>query len=157
MKKKVVDPLIFFRKVKFEVPGRPIGKGRPRFVRIGKYVRTYTPKDTIEYENKIKKSYLSNIGDIKLNGPLCIDIKAYYEPPKSISNKRKNIMVNDNEILYTKKPDIDNIAKSVLDGLNSIAFDDDAQVVKMTVEKHYSNKSKVSITLEENYKFKREV
>ena len=33
------------------------------------------------------------------------------------------------------KPDVDNIAKAVLDALNGIAYDDDSQVVELTVKK----------------------
>ncbi len=40
-----------------------------------------------------------------------------------------------NEISPTKKPDIDNIAKIVLDAMNKFAFKDDTQITKLEVEK----------------------
>ena len=38
----------------------------------------------------------------------------------------------------TKKPDVDNIIKVVLDGLNKTAYEDDKQVVKVSLEKIYT-------------------
>ncbi len=36
---------------------------------------------------------------------------------------------------FTRKPDADNIAKSVMDALNGMAWEDDAQVTELTVRK----------------------
>ena len=49
----------------------------------------------------------------------------------------------------TKKPDIDNIVKIVLDALNKMAFKDDNQITKLEVEKVYSEKEKIFIRIEE--------
>ena len=49
----------------------------------------------------------------------------------------------------TKKPDIDNIGKVVMDALNKIAFDDDSQVIKLLVEKVYGEEPRVEITIGE--------
>ena len=38
---------------KFSIPGKPIAKGRPRFSRMGKFVKTRTPEETINFENKV--------------------------------------------------------------------------------------------------------
>ena len=37
-----------------------------------------------------------------------------------------------------KKPDADNVAKIVLDSLNKIAYEDDKQVVELTVIKRWT-------------------
>ena len=37
-------------KVTFTVPGIPVGKGRPRFMKNG---HTYTPQKTRDYEDKV--------------------------------------------------------------------------------------------------------
>ena len=49
----------------------------------------------------------------------------------------------------TKKPDIDNIVKIVLDALNKMAFKDDNQITKLEVEKFYSEKEKIFVRIEE--------
>lgn len=83
-----------------------------------------------------------------LDKPLKVKIIAYYDIPQSISKKKRQQMIN-NEILPTKKPDTDNIAKGILDALNGIAYLDDKQVVKLEVEKHYSQNARVEVTIEE--------
>ncbi|MBR3003248.1 MAG: RusA family crossover junction endodeoxyribonuclease, partial [Clostridia bacterium] len=83
-----------------------------------------------------------------LEKPLKVKIIAYYEVPKSASKKKKQQMLND-EIFPTVKPDTDNIAKSILDSLNGIAYLDDKQVVKLEVEKYYSQNANVAVMIEE--------
>ena len=43
------------------------------------------------------------------------------------------------EMLPTKKPDVDNIIKIILDSLNGLAYKDDAQIVARTCQKLYVN------------------
>ena len=52
-----------------------------------------------------------------------------------------------NQINPTKKPDIDNIVKIILDAMNGIAFKDDTQITKLNVEKTYSTQEKVQIKI----------
>lgn len=42
-------------KYEFIIPGEPMGKERPRFSHVGKYVHTYTPPKTVRYEKKVGK------------------------------------------------------------------------------------------------------
>ncbi len=51
------------------------------------------------------------------------------------------------EISPMKKPDLDNIAKIILDSLNQIAFKDDSQVTSLRVEKVYSERPCVEVRL----------
>ncbi len=46
-------------KVEFTVPGVPVGKGRPRFMKNG---HTYTPQKTRDYENKVVQCWKSQSG-----------------------------------------------------------------------------------------------
>ena len=48
-----------------------------------------------------------------------------------------------------KKPDIDNIAKSILDAMNKFVFKDDNQVAKLLIEKKYGELEKVYVKIEE--------
>ena len=57
-------------------------------------------------------------------------------------------MIN-NIISPTKKPDIDNIVKIVLDAMNKFAFKDDTQITKLEVEKIYGIEEKLQIKIEE--------
>lgn len=134
-------------KVDFVIQGKAQAKQRPRFNRYSG--KTYTPNETIAYENWVKTCYLEKYKDKELmEKPLRVTIKAYFEIPKSTSKKRKQQMM-DNEILPMVKPDTDNIAKGVLDSLNGIAYKDDKQVVELIVNKFYSNTPYVSVMIEE--------
>lgn len=134
-------------KVNFVIQGRVQAKQRPRFNRYSG--KTYTPNETIAYENWVKTCYLEKYKDKELmEKPLRVTIKAYFEIPKSTSKKRKQQMM-DNEILPMVKPDTDNIAKGVLDSLNGIAYKDDKQVVELIVNKYYNNTPYVSVMIEE--------
>ncbi len=136
-------------KVKFEIIGTPGSKGRPRFSRVGNYVKTYTDSKTSNYENLVKLSY-QNQAKVKFDDDtsLSVYITAYFPIPKSVSKKKREQMVNC-ELLPVKKPDCDNIAKVVLDSLNNVAFKDDSQVVELTVKKYYSDTPKVEVEIYE--------
>ena len=54
-----------------------------------------------------------------------------------------------NEIYPTTKPDTDNIAKSILDSLNGIAYKDDKQIVSLKVDKYYTEIPSVSVWISE--------
>lgn len=43
------------------------------------------------------------------------------------------------EIMPTKKPDCDNVAKMICDALNGLAYKDDAQIVNLNVLKAYTS------------------
>ena len=53
------------------------------------------------------------------------------------------------ELSVTSKPDTDNIAKSILDSLNGIAYKDDKQVVDLRVRKQYAEVPSVSVWIRE--------
>jgi Holliday junction resolvase RusA-like endonuclease len=57
--------------------------------------------------------------------------------------------MKDDKVFPTVKPDTDNIAKSILDSLNNIAYLDDKQVVKLEVEKYYSDVASVVVMIDE--------
>ena len=135
-------------KVEFTVVGEPCAKGRPRFVTINGHARTYTPKETVSYENLIKMEYrmkygLQRFGDTQ---QLLMCVKAYYSIPKSTSKKNRQLML-DKKIRPTKKPDWDNVGKIVADSLNGVAYRDDAQVVDAFVRKFYSEQPRLEITI----------
>ncbi len=134
--------------VKFTVLGEPKGKGRPKFSRRGQYVQTYTPDATVSYENLVKLEYERQCGTVQFpkDTQLEMRIMAYFSIPKSKSKKVKQLM-RDKVLRPTKKPDIDNIVKIIADGLNGIAYYDDAQIVDIAVRKFYSENPRVVVTI----------
>ncbi len=129
------------------MPGTPRGKQRPRVCRINGRSITYTPKQTVDYENQIRSIY-SKVANFKFERcvPLEVAVFAIFAPPKSVSQKVRALMLN-GEILPTKRPDGDNIIKVVLDALNGVAFHDDGQICKIYFEKMYSETPEIRVLI----------
>lgn len=147
-------------KVKLTIFGEPMGKQRPKFSRIGGYVKTYTPKDTLNYESVVAHEYREKYDGMLFTATdqLVVKIKAFFQIPKGhykFYKKLNKVCLDKNgafmkagAIRPTKKPDIDNIAKICLDGLNKIAFVDDSQIVSLIVEKWYCETPRVEIEID---------
>ena len=131
----------------FEVVGNIVGKQRPR---VNTYTyNIYTPNKTKDYEEYIQQCFKIKYPNHKiLEGRISVEIIAFLEIPKSTSKNKSKEML-EGTISPTKKPDIDNIAKSVLDALNKFVFKDDNQVTKLNVEKKYSEVEKAYVKIEE--------
>ncbi len=136
-------------KVLFEILGEPKGKGRPKFRRAGNHVKTYTPDETASYENLVKLEYQSQCGKFRFGDNECLDMRiyAFYGVPKSVSNKKRQLMLSE-RIRPAKKPDMDNVVKIIADSLNGVAYKDDKQIVDTMVRKFYSDIPRVVVTIQ---------
>lgn len=137
--------------IKFTVPGKPKGKGRPRFRVVtpkGKkgFVHTYTPKETETEEGAIRHlASLAMAGRPPLDGPLIIQMCAFVPVPASWPVKKREMALAG--LLYpTSKPDWDNYAK-MQDALNNICFTDDALIVDAHIYKRYSASPRLVISV----------
>lgn len=117
--------------LKFKIPGKAAGKGRPRVTRHG----TYTPKNTVQYMNAVRSAY----GDRYYFGdtPVFMHVVSYFAIPKSTTKKQLNTII-ENGYYYPHKPDGDNILKAIKDALNGIAYPDDAWVVSEHIDRMYA-------------------
>ena len=132
-------------RLQFKVPGDPVGKGRPRFVRATG--RTYTPEKTERYENLVKLAFIKEYPDVTpIDGPISVEMVANFSVPKSWSKKKQALAIA-GVLRPTKKPDTDNIAK-IKDALNGIAWRDDAQVVEEVISKYYAEVPSLTIIIE---------
>lgn len=111
--------------IKIVVPGRPVPKARPRF---GKQGNVYTPARTKQYEELVAWKTKEVIKE-PLTGNVAVYIKVYVK----------------GDVF----PDLDNIAKSILDGMNKVAYYDDKQVACLAVQRIKSREEKVEVELEE--------
>lgn len=127
--------------MKFIVYGPPQGKGRPRANVIPTtskyYVNMYTDSKTTSYEQSVAYSFYEQIGNVQpTDQNLKLSITAVFPIPKSQSQKIKEQMLA-GQIYPNKKPDIDNIVKIILDGLNKVLYQDDKQVIELSAKKQY--------------------
>lgn len=103
------------------------GKARPRFTRGG---HTYTPTSTRVAEEAVAAEWQAKSGGLvaPAHVPVTVEIVIERELPKG----RPKYLRRESD---TFKPDIDNVAKLVLDALNGVAWADDAQVTRLYVRK----------------------
>jgi len=99
--------------IRITIPGRPVPKARPRLGVRGRKAYVYTPPETREYEQLVGW-VAKSAGCRPVEGPVSVALSVYVKG----------------------RLDADNIAKSILDGLNGIAYEDDDQVVELLVRKH---------------------
>lgn len=136
-------------KIRFTVLGNPFGKQRPKFARHGKFVQTYTPKETLQHEKIIAQIYedVAKGKKFEKKAPLDIQITAYYPIPKSASKKKRKEML-EHRIRPVVKPDLDNVAKLIYDALNGVAWHDDNAIVDTQIRKFYSENPRVDIFIQ---------
>lgn len=131
----------------FIVYGDPRGKGRPRAYKKGNFIKMYTDDKTMSYEAKVAHEFIaSNEPKYFNNEPLIVTIGIYQQIPKNTSKKQKLLMLEDKK-KPIKKPDIDNVIKAVLDGLNKVAYGDDTQVIGIFCNKFFDETPKVTINI----------
>lgn len=114
--------------ITFTIPGTPFAKQRPRATRQG---RVYTPKETVSFERTVGQIAMQHFPE-PITGPVSVTIRATFEPAQSWSQKKRAAHLSRP---HTQRPDIDNIAKAICDGLNRIAFADDGQIAHLDVKK----------------------
>ena len=136
--------------VNFLIEGTPVPKGRPRFARRGKFVSTYSPKTTVDYETKVSDAAKLAMGASEpLETPVAAYIYITLPCPSSYSKKRKAACLSGQE-RPTKKSDIDNYCKAIFDGMNGIVFADDSQVVSLHATKVYGTVGMVEVMVKED-------
>ena len=130
-------------RVYFIVPGPAKAKERPR---VGKGGRIYTPNGTHKYEKLVRECYGDNKGfEDKF---IKIKIIFWFEIPKSYSKQKRQDCAEG--FIRPSRADIDNYIKSVLDGLNKVAYEDDRYIYKIEAEKRYTEyEARTEITIEE--------
>jgi Holliday junction resolvase RusA-like endonuclease len=135
--------------MKIVIPGKPIAKKRPRFARIGKFVRTYNEQETEESRFLWEVKQHMN-GEKPLDGPLAVQFVFFLPRPKGHYGTGKNAgkLKPSAPKYHIKKPDCDNLEKFVADCLNGLVWKDDSQIIKSITEKHYSEQPRTEIIIE---------
>jgi len=119
------------------VEGYVVPKARPRTGANGHH---YTPTTTREAEFRIAEAWRDAWGEEVVTGPLQLEVTAYLPRPKlhyRTAKGHEDELKPNHPYFPTGRPDWDNLAKTVCDALNGVAWKDDAQIARATVEKKY--------------------
>ena len=120
-----------------DIPMHPRGKQRARS-RAGS-ASHYTPKMTVNNEAHMMMMAAQQMaGQEPAQGVVKLDVKIFLSPSAVL--RKKIIKEPENKMIWypLKKPDIDNVQKSVMDSLNGIAWLDDKQVCEVCENKRYT-------------------
>lgn len=126
----------------FTVFGSPVAQGRPRFARVGNFVRVYDPDKSRTWKQDVKAAVLDALkGEPEIHdGALGLKLFFHLPRPKSLPKKVMH---------HVKKPDADNLAKAIKDAVRGVLYRDDSQIVALEVRKVYGDPPRVVIALEE--------
>ncbi len=125
----------------FVVPVRPYPWQRARLRANGMH---FTDAKTRAYKSLIAAHGRQSFADVPLTGPIEMRVSAVYAVPVSWSRRKREDALND-RVRPTGRPDVDNLAKGVMDALNGIAYADDSQIVRLTASKHYGHSDSVVV------------
>jgi Holliday junction resolvase RusA-like endonuclease len=144
----------------FSMSGCPRGKGRPRATTRGGYSSVYTDAKTRAYEASVTAVARTAMGDrAPFQGPLSVSLRFRMPIPKSAPKRAKASMAS-GETPHCSAPDIDNLAKAILDGMGEdaalkrkgldarVVFQNDSQITRLFATKIYAELPGVDVRVE---------
>jgi Holliday junction resolvase RusA-like endonuclease len=129
--------------VTFTIAGEPVPQPRPRVSTRGGFARAYVPKEHPVHAYRQSLSAAARAAGLGETGePLNVVIDAVFERPKSHLNKA-GVKPTAPRL---PRPDVDNIAKAVLDALQDV-IGDDTNVARLVVEKSYGQEARTTVRI----------
>jgi Holliday junction resolvase RusA-like endonuclease len=129
--------------ITFTVPGEPVPQPRPRVSTRGGFARAYVPaKHPVHAYRKAISEAADEAGLVAQDEPISVVIDAVFGRPKS--HLLKSGVKPDAPKL--PRPDVDNIAKAVLDALQEV-IGDDTCVARLVVEKSYGTEARTTVRI----------
>ena len=120
----------------YTVSGNPIPQQRHRMGRGFSYDPSAPDKKRVKLELLLKNKKVINTSAVNMF------VTFYMKRPKSHyrTGKYSNMLKSDAPMFHTKKPDIDNLLKFIMDCCSGIVYKDDCQVDRCSASKVYSEK-----------------
>lgn len=129
--------------ITFSVPGNPVPQPRPKVtVRNGKPHGYVKKKHAIHAYRQAIQLLAIDAGLRKTNKSIDVVIDAVFKRPKSHFNK-SGVKPSAREVPV---PDVDNLAKAVLDAIGPIVGND-KQVRRLVVEKSYGTEPRTTVRI----------
>jgi len=127
--------------------GDPKAQKRHRTFRRGKFAGRYDPSE------KEKADFLmaiqSNAPEKPLEGPLFLMLTFYMKRPSGHYGTGRNAgnLKISAPLMHTKKPDVDNLIKFVLDAMSGIFWRDDSIISSLNAQKKYDDRPRTIIQI----------
>ncbi len=123
------------RVIAFAIPGEPVPQGRPRVAVVHGFARVYQPAKSTRWQEQVRLFAIDGMqpdGE-PIAGPVRLDVAFFLARPGRLCWKSRPMP----ETWAPNMPDLDNLVKAVLDGINKIAILDDRQIVQLAARKMY--------------------
>lgn len=120
------------------IKGAAVAQSRPRVSKGN----VYYPANVTRHKGLIQRATTealikANNRAFPLNMPISMEMVVYIEYPKRLS-KKKQKMFECGEVSPTRRPDVDNYAKLVMDAMQGLAYSDDSHICRLVVTKEYA-------------------
>ena len=129
--------------ITFTVPGNPVPQPRPRVSTRGGFARAYVPSKHPVHDYRTQLAVAARLAGLTPTGkPLDVVIDAVFERPKSHMRKA-GVKPTAPKL---PRPDVDNVAKAVLDALQDV-MGDDSLVSRLVVEKSWGAEARTTVRI----------
>jgi Holliday junction resolvase RusA-like endonuclease len=127
--------------ITFTVAGDPVPQPRPRVSTVGGFARAYVPKGHAVHPYRQAVALGARLAGLgQVTSPVGVIVDAVFARPKSHMNK-SGVKATAPAL---PRPDVDNIAKAVLDALQDV-MGDDTNVARLTVEKSWGTEGRTTV------------
>ena len=138
------------KRIRLSIPLEPVPKGRPRVAFTNGKVRTYTPERTLQAEYDLRLFLMKHRDKMfEAHVPVKMSVTFYRTKPKWCPKGMTKAEWS-TSTMPERKPDTDNYIKWLLDSMNGILVDDDAQITTLTARKRWSDSGRIEIDLQED-------
>lgn len=123
----------------FRAYGVPKGQPRVKAYVRGRHAGVYTPDTANEWKTAVRDAFLREHWDRLelIDGPVSVKLGFYIQRPKSHMRKDGTLKPSAPQY-HAQKPDVDNLAKAVLDVLTDLClWEDDAQVHSLSITREW--------------------
>jgi Holliday junction resolvase RusA-like endonuclease len=130
--------------ITFTIPGDPVPQPRPRVSTQGGFARAYVPASHAIHAYRAEVQLRAKAaGVVASTDPLSVEIVATFARPTSHLTK-KGVRATAPTL---PRPDVDNIAKGILDALGEL-WGNDSCVASLSVEKEFGLEGCTSVTID---------
>ncbi len=138
------EPIIAMDPIVVDFCGQPVPWARTQIRTGAGKPQLFMPQKTRTYHSALRYAAQQAMTGNLLIGPLSMSIVVripFLQSWSQIQQKR----ARNNEVLPTKRPDLDNYEKMVMDALQGVVYVDDSQIVYKISSKIYSERPGVRI------------